>query len=92
MSEYCSPNDPHDHAGGKNAHELATEAHERCDARRRWHEQHPGQFMEGTDYQSVEKDYDAIHRSDKLWDFGGGGTVRPGEAFVCDEKEEEYGR
>lgn len=77
--DYCSPNDPIARPG-RPALQVASEAMEMDAQHQRWHEENPGltcppEFMDMNTYADIERGEDALQ-------FGGGGTVEPGDAFV----------
>ena len=66
---------------GKPVLQEASEAQDRCDERHKRMDMNPMPFDE-IDWEQRRRDYEAIEAGEKLRDFGGGGTIQPGDAFV----------
>jgi hypothetical protein len=85
---YASPNDKPDFAGGKPALQAMSEAQNRCEARRKWQKDHPGEFSSGIDdWEQRSRDYDAIENGQSLLGCCGARTFEPGDAFVSNKEK-----
>lgn len=79
MGENASPNDPVDQPGQPSL-QAYSEALDRCEARKKWQEEHPSEFVD--DWQQRSADYAAIERGENLLGCCGGRTFEAGESFV----------
>ena len=77
---YGSPNAKPDHCG-QPALQLAQEATLRCELRKKWHDEHPGE-MGPMDWEQRASDYEEIENGEKLWGDRGDSTFEPGDSFV----------
>jgi hypothetical protein len=84
--EYGSPNAKPDMAGGKPALQAYSEALDRCAQRKRWAEEHPGEFSL-SDYDQRAADYEAIERGESLMGCCGARTFEPGDSFVSNKEK-----
>jgi hypothetical protein len=78
---YGSPNTKPDHAGGQPALQAMSEAQDRCEARCKWREDHPGEIGPD-DWAQRDEDHADIQRGQNLLGGMGARTFEPGDAFV----------
>lgn len=79
MGENASPNDPICQPG-QPALQAYSEALDRCEVRKKWQEEHPGEFVDDWPQRSV--DYAAIERGESLLGCCGARTFEAGESFI----------
>jgi len=82
---YGSPNTRPCHSG-RPALQAASEAQDRCDARHKWHKEHPDE-MGPDDWHQRAADYAAIEKGQSLLGCCGGRVFEPGDAFICNDEE-----
>ncbi len=78
--KHGSPNAIPDHPG-KPALQAMFEAEVRCDERRKWRAEHPGN-MGPENWDQISADYATIEHGEKLLGCCGARTFEPGDAFI----------
>jgi hypothetical protein len=79
--ECRSPNDSNACPGGKPGPQVALEAMQRCDQRKKWRDDHPGAMMAEQNCDQIHRDYEDAERWDHLM-APGGATFEPGDGLV----------
>ena len=76
-----SPNAGVQCPGGSPGAHVASEAIDRCEQRRKWREDHPGEMLSEQNWEQIHQDYEDIERWDHLM-APGAATFEPGDGLV----------
>jgi len=79
--KYGSPNAGVACPGGSPGAHVASAAIDRCEQRRKWREDHPGEMLTEQNFEQIHQDYEDIERWDHLM-APGAATFEPGDGLV----------